>query len=629
MLAVWAHGGSQGQVLGGGLVVPGTGEGQAEAEVRVVVGWARLDDHPEVFRGGRVLAGVELGPGQGLPDAARARLRVRRPLQHLRRGRGTALSEEFHAGGVPGVHVAGVWTGRPVAPGFARYAALVAGGARGVFAGRGIPAAAWYFRHGVQTLFPSGDDSVPGVGLLLAPFRGVRYDLSRVGGLANVTSPPYDVIGPGTLERLLAASPYNVVRLILPAGTPGDNADAAGAPGADQHTAGEVAAARLHDWLASGALAVDDSPALYVYEQRGADWLQRGLIGLVAVGTAAVLPHEGVMAGPVAGRRELMKSTRSNFEPILLVYNGGPTASGSGAGGHGGPAGSGPAELGPAELGTAELGPAELGGAELGPASRLTDLTADSQAPIACAVTSDGVTHRLWAVTDPAVQEAVAADLATRKALIADGHHRYAAYRGLQAEMRHSGAGAGPWDYGLAFLVDADAYPLRLGAIHRVLPHLHPAEAARQAAAGFTVTPVPAAEATRRLAAAGESGTAFLLAGEGGRWLLTDPDQGQLAAAMPPEASPRWQALDASVMQELLLAHLWSVKDNERDVLISHDADEAISMAVDSGGTAVICNPMPLTAVMEIAAHGEKVPRKSTSFGPKPRTGLVLRTFTD
>jgi uncharacterized protein (DUF1015 family) len=34
---------------------------------------------------------------------------------------------------------------------------------------------------------------------------------------------------------------------------------------------------------------------------------------------------------------------------------------------------------------------------------------------------------------------------------------------------------------------------------------------------------------------------------------------------------------------------------------------------------------MPLAAVMDIAAHGEKVPRKSTSFGPKPRTGLVLR----
>jgi len=463
----------------------------------------------------------------------------------------------------------------------------------------------------VQTHFPSGDGSDPGVGLLLTPFRGVRYDLSRVGGLANVTSPPYDVIGPGTLERLLAASPYNVVRLILPADTPGSTA-AAGVPDAEQHTAGEVAAARLRDWLASGALAVDGAPALYVYEQQGADWVQRGLIGLIAVGTGAVLPHEGVMPGPVAGRRELMKSTRSNFEPILLVYNGGPAAGSSGVGGHGGPA-------------DARAGGLDTG--ELNTASRLTDLTADSQAPLASTVTSDGVTHRLWAVTDPAVQAAVAADLATRTALIADGHHRYAAYRGLQAEMHDAGAGPGPWDYGLAFLVDADAYPLRLGAIHRVLPHLDPAEAARLAASGFTVTQVPAAEAAERLAEAGQSGTAFLLAGEAGYWLLTDPDQEQLAATMPPEASTRWQALDASVMQELLLARLWSVKDNERDVLISHDAAEAISMAVNAGGTAVICNPMPLAAVMEIAAHGEKVPRKSTSFGPKPRTGLVLRTF--
>jgi uncharacterized protein (DUF1015 family) len=456
----------------------------------------------------------------------------------------------------------------------------------------------------VQTHFPSGDGSDLGVGLLLTPFRGVRYDLSRVGGLANVTSPPYDVIGPGTLERLLAASPYNVVRLILPAPVLGDTAlggtaaaRGAAAPDADPRTGDEAAAARLHDWLAEGVLAADGAPALYVYEQRGADWVQRGLIGLVGVGTGAVLPHEGVMAGPVAGRRELMKATRSNLEPILLVYNGG-----AGAGGHGGPAGP-------------------------GDASRLTNRTADAQPPLACAVTDDGVTHRLWAVTDPAVQAAIAADLATRRALIADGHHRYAAYRELRAEQRDAGEGAGPWDYGLAFLVDTDEYPLRLGAIHRVLPRLSPAEAVRLAAGAFAVTEVSEQAAFKRLAAAGESGTAFLLAGDDGYWLLTDPDPRQLEAAMPPEASPRWRALDASVMQELLLARLWSIKDNERDVLISHDAAEAVRMAAASGGTAVICNPMPLAAVMDIAAHGEKVPRKSTSFGPKPRTGLVLRTF--
>ena len=193
--------------------------------------------------------------------------------------------------------------------------------------------------------------------------------------------------------------------------------------------------------------------------------------------------------------------------------------------------------------------------------------------------------------------------------------------------MSEADGDSGPWDYGLAFLVDADEYPLRLGAIHRVLPRLPLTEAVDRAAEAFTVTAVTASTAFDRLAAAGESGTAFLLAGEDGYWLLTDPDQRKVDAAMPAEASPRWRALDASVMQELLLAQLWSIKDNERDVLISHDAAEAVRMAADSGGTAVICNPMPLAAVMDIAAHGEKVPRKSTSFGPKPRTGLVLRTI--
>jgi uncharacterized protein (DUF1015 family) len=437
------------------------------------------------------------------------------------------------------------------------------------------------------------------------------------------------VIGPGAVERLRAASPYNVVRLILPAGdpaagdlAPGDVAAgdlAAGDLAAGARAAGAAAAGLLHDWLAEGALAVDDAPALYVYEQRGEGWVQRGLIGLVAVGTAAVHPHEGVMPGPVAGRRELMKATRSNLEPILLVYNGGAETR---AGGHGGTAGPGR----PAGPGT---------GAAAGGASGLIDRTADSGAPVACAVTADGVSHRLWAVTDPGVQQAIAADLATRTALIADGHHRYAAYSELQAEMRKAGQGDGPWDYGLAFLVDVDAYPLRLGPIHRVLPRLGLAEAARLAAAAFTVTELPGdpesapslQAALDSLAKAGAAGHAFLLAGREGFRLLTDPDRRQLEAAMPAGASPRWRALDASVMRELLLARLWSIRDNERDVLVSHDAGDAVRLAVSSGGIAVLCNPMPIGAVMELAAHGEKVPRKSTSFGPKPRTGLVLRTF--
>jgi uncharacterized protein (DUF1015 family) len=438
----------------------------------------------------------------------------------------------------------------------------------------------------VQT-FPSDSDS----GLVLAPFRGIRYARDRVSGIANVTSPPYDVISGGILEHLRAADPHNVVRLILP----GASADA-----------NQAAAALLREWLSAGVLIRDRTPALYLYEQAdaAAAWRQRGIISLVRLGSpesAGILPHESVMPGLVADRRMLMAATQANLEPIFLIYDGERSED--------------------ADRTAAEI----------------IDAVAADRAPLVSITTEDGVTHRLWRLGDPGEQAAIAADLARRRALIADGHHRYAAYLDLQAEMRASGRGAGPWDYGLAFLVDSDTYPPRLGAIHRVLPGLQPERAAELAKAAFTVLDLPdeceLAGALGHLAAARREGTAFLLAGDRGSSgaprfrLLTDPDPAQVAASMPTGVSEAWRCLDASVLQQLLIGRLWGISDSERAVLINHDAADAVRAASSMGATAVISNPLSVGAVIQIAAEGERVPRKSTSFGPKPRTGLVLRTF--
>jgi uncharacterized protein (DUF1015 family) len=436
----------------------------------------------------------------------------------------------------------------------------------------------------VQTL-PSDSDS----GLVLAPFRGIRYARDRVSGIANVTSPPYDVISGGILEHLRAADPHNVVRLILP----GVDADAS-----------QAAAALLREWLSAGVLIKDRMPALYLYEQadEASSWLQRGIISLIRLGSpeaAGILPHEGVMPGLVADRRALMAATRANLEPIFLIYDGEGAATRADEGGP--------------------------------TATEIIEHVAAEHTPIVSMMTEDGVTHRLWRLGHPGEQDAIIADLDGRRALIADGHHRYAAYLDLQAEMRASGLGAGPWDYGLAFLVDSGTYPPRLGAIHRVLPGLPPERAAELAKAAFTVQDLPAggtlANALECLAVAGREGTAFLLAGASGFWLLSQPDPVQVTASMPDGASAPWRGLDASVMQQLLIGRLWGIADSERDVLINHDAADAVCAAASMGATAVLCNPPSFEAVIEIAAQGERVPRKSTSFGPKPRTGLVLRTF--
>jgi hypothetical protein len=130
------------------------------------------------------------------------------------------------------------------------------------------------------------------------------------------------------------------------------------------------------------------------------------------------------------------------------------------------------------------------------------------------------------------------------------------------------------------------------------------------------------------LAAAGRHGPAFLIGGGDGLHLLTDPDPAQVAAAMPAGRSAHWRGLPASIGQQLLIGRLWGIRDGEHTVrVVHHDAAAAVAAAAEAGGTALICNPVRAADVAQVAADGERVPRKSTSFGPKPRTGLLMRTF--
>ena len=445
----------------------------------------------------------------------------------------------------------------------------------------------------LQTYVPTlpstaAPDSASTAGLVLAPFRGVRYAENRITGLAEVTSPPYDVIAADNESQLMAADPHNVVRLILPLHQPGQ-------PGSPY----EDAAAELTGWLADGILAPDPDPALYVYEQATASTvIQRGLIGalrLAPYSARIVQPHEDVAPGPVTGRRQLMEATEANLEPIFLLYQGGN-----------------------------------------GAATVLVDTIAGGRQPLAEASTSDGLRHRLWAITDPADLSAIAADLAPRTALIADGHHRYAAYLQLQDRRRQAGAGDGPWDCGLAMLVDSMAYPPQLGAIHRVITGLVPEVAARLAESAFTVQELPAGTSDVSAAlgaledACKRDPVAFLLTGNGRAYLLTSPDGAQVNAAVPDYPAELWQRLPAAVLEGLLFARIWAIEDDARSVRAIHDSAEAIRAAdAEPPATAVICGPMSATQVYEVASLGRRVPRKSTSFGPKPRTGLVLRLFAE
>jgi uncharacterized protein (DUF1015 family) len=425
-------------------------------------------------------------------------------------------------------------------------------------------------------------------GLILRPFRAVHPQATLPERLGARLCPPYDVIGADLRRRLAAQDSHNAVRLVLPDGE-GD--------------ARYPAAARLlADWRAEGALVADREPGLYVYEQATADGhVQRGLVGALALArpeAGIVLPHEDTMPGTVADRLALLAATDADLEPILLLYEGG------------------------------------------GPASSVVAAAHDQPAELEAA-TPDGVRHRVWAVTDAGTVDAVAADLRGRRAVIADGHHRYATYLRYQEQRWAAGAGPGPWDEGLTLLVDGTTFGPRVEAIHRVIPDLAPEEAARRAAGVCRVTPLtgPLEAALCELSVAGKSGPAFLLAGGAGGtrsepapggpalWLLTAPDRGQLAAAVPANRSAAWRALDVTVAHYLLIRRAWGLADDERVVGFEHSVADAVAAAASTRGTAVLMNATPAQAVAAVAAAGERMPRKSTLFTPKPATGLLLRTL--
>ena len=397
-------------------------------------------------------------------------------------------------------------------------------------------------------------------GLVLAPFRGLRFDASRVGDLGTVISPPYDVLDAETVRDLEAGNRRNIVRLIL----------------SRRFERPYLAVLRrLENWRDKGFLVADEEAALYLYQYTVDAVTVRGLIGLVGLRTedqGVVLPHEDVMRAPVADRVVLMRTTRTNPEPILLVH-----------------------------AGTSGL--------------RATMESTTRTEPLAAFTAPDGSEHRLWAITDGPTLERVAGELAPGQALIADGHHRYAAYLALRDELRQPGipVDSSPWDFGLAMLVDQNDYPLTVGPIHRSVTALTMSDVQDLATErGDELRSCTDRESALAALGANTEDTAQFVVSDGRAWAVL--------------ATRRHHRVDAAVLHEEILP-AWNV--SEEQVGYHHSLDQALHTTARQPGVVVAVHPPTLAEVMACAARGERMPRKSTSFGPKPRMGVVLRDLRD
>jgi len=436
----------------------------------------------------------------------------------------------------------------------------------------------------------------------IRPFHGLRYQVSRVGELSAVISPPYDVISPQEQRALYARSPYNVVRLEFAVERPTDS---------DTDNRYTRAAADLRRWAAEGILAYDQRPAFYVYDQefrhQGTACRRRCLLTRVRLEewTAGVVrPHENTMAQPKEDRLNLLRTTGANLSPVLALYRD-----------------------------------------EDRRIAQTLDEALTDKAPEAVAGVGDE-RHTLWSIDDEEAQARLVALFESRPLYVADGHHRYEtalSYRKERREARPAWTGDEPENFVLTGLTAAEDPGLLVLPIHRLVQFPSLDDDPLQTLARYAsveqvdgTTGEPEAALERLLALMAERGrtaSAFgLCLGDERLFLATVEDAVGLVRSLCPDCPVEWRNLDVAVLHFALLGMVLRINPDaieEGGAVATIEDARAAYEAVRDGrySAAFLLNAVPVAQVLAVADSGRRMPRKSTFFHPKLATGLVINTL--
>ena len=383
------------------------------------------------------------------------------------------------------------------------------------------------------------------------PFHGVRYN-AEGGHVDDVIAPPYDVISPDDRAALVARSDFNAVRLELP----------------DSYASAQ---SLWQQWTAERVLVADEEPSFYAYrmgfrDETGKPRQTTGIFGaleLTLPDAGHILPHERTTPKDKADRLNLLRATRVNLSPIWA----------------------------------------------LSPVAGLSALAEPQGPPDSRATDTEGVHHRLWRITSPAVIEAIQEAIATEPVLVADGHHRFEVANAYRSERGGDDAGAARI---LALVVELADDELSVRAIHRLLSGLPDGfDVVAGLEPFFDVFPTPPIDETilDRMDDAG----ALALTTNDGTWLLRPRDTTVAAATHDLDSSRLDVALAALPEPTVVFQHGW----------------ELVAAAVEKreAQAGVLLRPASVAQIAEISHGGDRMPPKTTFFYPKPATGMVFRSL--
>jgi len=440
----------------------------------------------------------------------------------------------------------------------------------------------------------------------IVPFRGLRYNSAQIGNPERVMAPPYDVISPALQEELYRRDPHNVVRLILGKTGEGDN---------ETDNRYTRAAADFRKWQEEGVLERDQEPSLYLYDQEyplegGETVVRKGFMALTRLedfSSGVVKPHEKTLSGPKTDRLHLTKACSANFSPIFSLYS--------------------------------------------DPCCVLESLTRKEKdrAPELEVADDDGVKHRLWLVTDPAILQKAQDLLDSKPLFIADGHHRYETalnYRDVMREQHPGYTGKELFNYVLMYFANMEDQGMLIFPTHRLLYNLtdfNLSSFLKALEQFFNVEPRsidpgdPEArrEARRILREKGEERHVLsLFAGGETLYFLTLRDASIMDRFFDEKAPKALRTLDVSILHRLILENLLNItpeaQEQQTNLKYVKNFDDPFDLVQDGEfQLAFLMNATRMNEVRDVANAGEKMPQKSTYFYPKLLTGLVINKIEE
>lgn len=413
------------------------------------------------------------------------------------------------------------------------------------------------------------------------PFKGWRYNYDIVDDLAKVITPPYDVINKQDQSSLYDLSPYNFIRIILNK-----------YPVPDKY----IDSARiLSEWKENEVFKQDHEKSIYLLSQSFRDdGIKKNRIGFIAklqiteLGDK-ILPHEQTISKHINDRYELMKSTEVNTGQIFMSYRDKEKV-----------------------------------------VEAIAKTYKDKQPIIDFEI--DDVQYKIWRISDTNEISRIKEMMMYKKAIIADGHHRYkTAFQYSQDHPKKIGS-----DQVMVTFVNAHNEGMNVFPTHRIIndkgikedklinriSHLFNIEKVSSASDLLIKMEQFQSLNIINIGMISSSKNCYILCYNGEKnWSN--------------KLSESSESLDVNILHSLILKPACGIDTNNQkhlkhlSYIRGNESPIELIKKVDDFDFIFLVNAPKLDHIFDVAEAGETMPQKSTYFFPKVYSGLIFASIGD